>query len=127
MTDRIPENIRQFLLQNIESIAQWEGLLLVRANPDVDWTPQTTSARLYISPADAGKLLNHLAGQGFLKRSSSLPDGFRYGPDNDELENLINETAVLYRQYLIPITALIHNKSKSRVQEFADAFRIRKD
>ena len=40
---------------------------------------------------------------------------------------MVERVAVLYRQCLIPITNLIHSKAKSRMQEFADAFKIRKD
>jgi 23S rRNA C2498 (ribose-2'-O)-methylase RlmM len=127
LPDLIPEDIRQFILQNIDSIAQWEGLLLLRANADTEWTAETISARLYIDPVEAAALLSHLAAQGFLTKSSSKPPGFRFSPKNPELEAMISQMAALYRQYLIPITNLIHGKSKSRIQQFADAFRIRKD
>jgi hypothetical protein len=35
--------------------------------------------------------------------------------------------ADVYARYLVPVTNLIHAKPKSRVQEFADAFKLRKD
>ena len=47
--DIIPEDIRQFLLQHIESIAQWEGLLLMRADPAVVWSAAAIAARTVIT------------------------------------------------------------------------------
>ena len=40
---------------------------------------------------------------------------------------MVGQVADLYSRYLVPVTNLIHTKKTSRIQEFADAFRIRKD
>ena len=39
---------------------------------------------------------------------------------------MVDQVANLYRQYLIPLTTLIHAKPRPRVHEFADAFQWRK-
>lgn len=123
----IPEDVERFILQNIDTIAQWEGLLLMRANPESEWDADTVSARLYIDTTEAAELLAHLCAQGFLVKKGGKSPTYRFAPTHPELEPMISQVAALYRQYLIPITNLIHNKPKSRVQQFADAFRIRKD
>jgi hypothetical protein len=39
----------------------------------------------------------------------------------------VNQVAACYAKYLIPVTNLIHTKPRTRVQEFADAFKLRKE
>jgi hypothetical protein len=124
----IPDDVKRFILQNIDSIAQWEGLLLLRANPQTEWNKETIAQRLYIRPEEAGELLAKLAAQGFLIISGdSSMLTYRYQPASPDLEHMVTYIAALYRQFLIPITHLIHTKPKARVQKFADAFKLRKD
>jgi len=40
---------------------------------------------------------------------------------------MLERTAEAYAKHLVPVTNLIHSKPKPRIQEFADAFRFRKD
>jgi hypothetical protein len=123
----IPEDVKQFFLQYIDSIAQWEGLLLLRANPQVKWSAGDVARNLYIDEAQAVKILNQLLSQGFVVAEGSGPLFYRYQPKPPEIEPLMVRAAALYAQYLVPVTHLIHTKAKSRIQEFADAFRLRKD
>lgn len=129
MTDGdIPDQAKQFLLRHIDSIAQWEGLLCLRAHPDRDLDTATIARHLYISPEETTALMSRLVTDG-LATLTDTPAGpvFRYAPTTEDLDRTVALTADLYRQYLIPITNLIHARPKSRVQEFANAFRIRKD
>ena len=124
----IPDQAKQFLLRHIDSIAQWEGLLLLRANPGEAWDVGAVARNLYISEVETAALLDRLTERGILARLDT-PEGiaYRYQPVGEDLGRIVTELADLYRQYLIPITNLIHARPKSRVQEFANAFRIRKD
>lgn len=126
MTDgAIPDDIRQFLLKAIDSIAQWEAVLFLRAHAGTAMDISAIAGHLYISEADATPLLSALARRGIVK---AAPDHcFAYAPKTEDLDALIGRAADLYRQYLIPVTNIIHSKPRSRVQEFANAFRIRKD
>lgn len=125
MTDGvIPNDARQFLLRNIDSVAQWEGLLWLRGHPDSAWDATKVARHLYISETETAALLDGLAERHIVV----VEDGrlYRYKPETPEMDALIAQCADLYRQYLIPVTKIIHSKPK-RVQAFADAFRIRKD
>jgi hypothetical protein len=53
--------------------------------------------------------------------------GFRYAPANDELRSLIDELAAVYAQDLVGVTDLIHTRLDKRAQQFANAFRWKKD
>ncbi len=117
----IPEDVQQFILQNIDSVAQLEGLLLFRANPQTGWNAGTVAQRLYISDGEAADLLVQLAARELLREDASM---YQYHP---ELETIVAKVADTYARSLVPVTHLIHSRPKSRVQEFANAFKIRKE
>jgi hypothetical protein len=121
----IPEDVRQFILQNIDSIAQIEGLVLVRSTPKTEWSVDAIAQKLFIGQAEAVTLLKRLSARGFLGETGNETGLYRYMPASQDLDKMIEKTADIYTRYLIPVTHLIH--SKPRVQEFADAFLIRKD
>jgi len=54
--DVIPDEVKQFILNNIDSIAQLEALLLLRNNAEHDWTVDTVAKRLYISEQETCKI-----------------------------------------------------------------------
>ncbi|MBW8880182.1 MAG: hypothetical protein JF615_01810 [Asticcacaulis sp.] len=125
----IPDEARQFLLRNIDSIAQWEGLLWLRSRADQAWPVAEIARNLYISEDETAALLEQLEKRGLVTVEDS--PAYRYKPKDEDLDRIVAEVADLYRQYLIPITQLIHGGSQERakrgVQAFANAFRIRKD
>jgi len=125
--DIIPEDARQFFLNSVDSIAQWEGVLLLRLAPDQSLSASELAARLYIGEDETANLLAKLVDNGIVERLDTAPPTYRYGPQSEDLAALISKCAELYRQYLIPVTRIIHSAPRSRVQEFANAFRIRKD
>jgi hypothetical protein len=122
----IPDAVRAFLLQHIDSIAQLEALLLLRAEPTCTWSAEMMARRLYITTQEAAVVLEHLAAHSFLTTPQDLPDRYQYHPASSEWADMVDRIAALYTQYLIPVTHLIHSKPRTRVQEFADAFKLRK-
>lgn len=122
-SDEIPDDLRDFIAQYIDSIAHIEALLLLRDSPGQDWTIEKVASRLYITEAESIRVLSDLERNGFFARSD---DHYRFACRSPELEELSRRMAQLYRQKLIPVTNLIHSKEK-RVQQFADAFRLRKE
>ncbi len=122
----IPDNVRAFLLQSIDSIAHLEALLLLRANPTFVWTAEMLAQRLYIAAPDAVMILQRLAATQFVTLAPDAPEQYRYQPTSADLAQMVDQVASLYSKYLIPITKIIHAKPRTRVQEFADAFKWRK-
>jgi hypothetical protein len=126
--DIIPDNVKQFLLQHIDSIAQLECLLLLRNHSHKQWSAEGVAKELYITVQQATALLSRLANQGFIVRLvNPSPVIYQYHPTDPLLDPLIAALADAYKKYLVPVTHLIHAKPKSKIQEFADAFRIKKD
>ncbi len=123
MADLIPEDLRDFVLRHIDSIAQLEALLLLRRNPTEAWTADVAAKRLYTTEAEATNVLDQLCADGLL----ICTDGsYRFDPQSDEQRQMIDLLAESYRRHLIPVTNLIHGKPR-RLREFSDAFKIRKE
>jgi hypothetical protein len=123
----IPDDLAQFILEKIDSVAQLEALLLLRDDANVQWSAQALAKRLYITEKETAELLERLCADGFLVASSGPPLLYHYQPGSQELGQMIDRAAALYSKHLVPVTNLIHSKPKTRVQEFADAFRLRRD
>jgi hypothetical protein len=122
MDDPVSSALRAFLLENIDSVAQLEALLLLRreARP----LPVAAIARLlYVSEAVAAEELSTLAARGLL----ALGEGaWRYAPADPGAAALVDELAATYARALIPVTNIVHG-NQLRLRRFADAFRFRKD
>lgn len=121
----IPDDVRHFVLEQIDSIAQLEGLLLLRAHPHTDWTVDAVAQRLFISPPAAAAVLSPLCAGAFLACREGSPASYRYAPATPALADIVDRVAETYAKQLIPVTHLIHSKPKKSLQEFANAFRLR--
>ena len=122
----IPADLQQFILKSIDSIAQLEALLLLAGRPDERWGVPAIAARLYVREPEVQGILERLAAEGLVAAEGD-PVGYRYAPASPELAALVKRVADAYRKHLVPVTNLIHAKPRTRVQEFADAFKLRKD
>jgi hypothetical protein len=56
----IPEDVAQFIIEKIDSVAQLEALLLLRDNPQQQWDVAAVAKRLYIDDEQPGKVLARL-------------------------------------------------------------------
>jgi len=124
--DSIPEDVEQFIRKRIDSVAQLEALLMMRSAPQAEWSVAVLAKRLYVSEKQAADLLARLFTDGFLIKAGS-PSLYRYQPNSDELRQFVDRVAESYSKHLVPITNLIHSKPQTRVREFADAFKLRRD
>lgn len=125
--DPIPVEIKLFILKSIDSIAQLEALLLLRSNQSEEWDAGNVAKRLYISEQETALLLRRLCDESFIVATSNQPLRYQYQPRSTELTQMVNQLAEIYSKQLVPVTNLIHSKPRTRIQEFADAFKLRKD
>lgn len=115
--------IGQFILTHISSIADIEALLLLRETPAQRWHPMTVASRIYVSEAQACAVLRRLS-EGGLVRSADGGNTFWFACETSEKQRLVDETALVYRRCLIPVTNLIHSRGSLR-RRLTDAFRWR--
>jgi hypothetical protein len=120
--DVIPDEIRDFILRHIDSVAQLEALLLLRANTNESWDAPRAAARLYTSEEEIKAVLLQLCADGLLAHK----DGFYRYECSPETKVTVDRLADVYRRHLIPVTNVIHTKPR-RIREFANAFKFRKD
>lgn len=127
MSDKIPKNLKDFINNHIVSVADLEGLLMLRENSGLCWNADELAERLYIEHMEAIDVLDRLYSAGFLYLENEVPKKYCYRPQSESLATDVEAIAEIYKRALIPITNLIHSRPKARIQEFANAFRLRKD
>ena len=119
----VPDDLREFILRHLDSVAELEALLLLRANAGQDWDLAKIAKRLHTSERDVAEGLARLCHDGFLACHEGI---FRYGCHADEQRRMVDRLSEFYARHLIPVTNIIHSKPR-RVREFADAFKFRRD
>lgn len=120
----IPADVQRFVLTSVPSVPFLEALLLLRVGRHAQWSARDVARRLYVAEAVALQLLEHLREAGF---AASEGDGlFRYAAE-PALAAIVDKVEHCYATRLVDITALIHAKVDKRAQQFADAFRWKKD
>ncbi len=115
-------DVRRFILTSIPSVPFLEAVLLLRAEPERAWDAAQLSRRLYVGERQAAQLLHQLLEAGV---AAASPD-VRYAPAA-ELRTLIDALAAAYAADLMAVTRLVHSRLDKRAQQFADAFRFRKE
>lgn len=123
----IHDDVAQFVIENIDSIAQLEALLLLRRNQKSAWSIATLAGWLYIDDKQTAELLISLCQRGFVVQQEGEPFLYQYQPSSDELRQKIDQVAEIYSKQLIAVTHLVHSKLKPKIQQFADAFNFRKE
>jgi hypothetical protein len=82
--------------------------------------------RIYISEGEAATLLAKLVARGFIVVEGIDPPEFSYQPKTEEMAKSIDQLAESYSKYLVPVTNLVHQKSRRDITELADAFKLKK-
>jgi len=124
----IPEDLRRFVLTSIPSVPFLEALLLLRANPAQQWDSEMLASRLYVRERTAHGLLEDLCRAGMVAPCAGTPQpAYRYQPGSEQLRERICALADLYAKQLVEVTLLIHSTLDRKAQQFADAFKLRKD
>jgi hypothetical protein len=125
MPPTISDELRRFILTSIPSVPYLEALLLLRAEAAHPWDSYRVAGRLYVSEGQALDLLLAMQQAGIAARA---PDGsFAFAPATPELARLVDALATSYSQNLLGVTDLIHSRVEKRAQQFADAFRWKKE
>jgi hypothetical protein len=124
--DLIPDDVKEFILEHIASVAHLEGLLLLRGNLDQGWSVEEVAKRLYIDQEQTAEILKHLCSLDLLIVKKAGSPTYHFQPGSPELRQLVDRLAETYAKYLVPVTNLIHSKAQTRVQQFADAFKIKR-
>ena len=123
----VPDDVRAFLAQYIDSVEQMEILLLLHGTPEREWSAAAAAGHLYGQPSSVGRRLAILRLQGLLAcRESADDDMYRYAPATPALDLTVGRLADAYRDRRVSVVGLIASRPMDNVRAFADAFRFRK-
>ena len=106
--ETLPDAVRAFVLEYLDSVAELEGLLLVRLSRTQHWNATTLADRLYITDDQARRVLEALHRRELMARAG---EAFEYAPASEALRRDVDALAAAYPRFLIAITDVIHAKA----------------
>jgi len=122
----IPDDLRRFILTSVPSVPFVEAMLLVMGKDGSPLTIDEIARGLYLPRVAATQVVEALR-DAHVVAAAAEPDAWRFAPATPELEQMLRLLAQFYASDLIAVTDLIHSRTARRAQQFADAFRLRKD
>lgn len=123
----LPEDLRRFILTSIPSVPFVEAMLIFRESRGAAVSDELIAKRLYMAEKAAAEVVQQLRGAGVIEAAGTDPISHRYKPVSPELVSMLELLASYYRSNLVDVTDLIHSRTARRAQQFADAFKLRKD
>jgi DNA-binding Lrp family transcriptional regulator len=118
----VPDDVRSFLHEYIDSVVQLELLILL-----CDEKPRTVEAvakALRIEPGWTLEGLEKLSARGLISVTGAT---YHHGPSTPELEQSIRRAIEAYGQRRVSVVSLIYSRPSDPIRSFAEAFRVRKD
>ena len=125
--DPLPEDLRRFILTSIASVPFVEAMLIYRDARGAAVSDELIARRLYMGEKPAADVVRQLREAGVVEPAGSDPISHRFRPGTLELAGRLEQLAAYYRSNLVDVTDLIHSRTARRAQQFADAFKLRKD
>lgn len=124
--EAIADDVRRFILTSIPSVPFMEAILLFKALPGQAVETRSVGERLYIGEKQAAALVEQLAATRIIAPVEGRLHTYRFAP-SPELAAMLDKVTHAYVHNLIGVTRLIHSRTERMAQQFADAFKIRKD
>jgi hypothetical protein len=122
----LPPDVRRFILTSVPSVPYLEAVLLLRADRQRAWDAAQLARRLYVPERRGAELIALLRNNGIAASVTQGEGPIRYAPAA-ELAGVLDAVAGAYAADLVTVSSLIHSGKDRRAQQFADAFRFRKD
>lgn len=121
----IPEQVRAFVAQNIDSAELLETLLLVHSGGDREWTPEQVAQSIYTVPAGATRRLEQLVQMGLASSNGAMNPAYRFAPATAALRANVDELAAAYRVNRVGVINLIYERAADPLRSFSNAFKLR--
>jgi hypothetical protein len=122
----IPEELRRFILTSVPSVPFVEALLVFRGERGAPVDTALVARRLYVGDRVAAEVVAQLAEARFIEPAEGGASSHRFAPD-ENLAAMIELLVRYYRSHLVEVSDLIHSKTGRRAQQFADAFKWKKE
>jgi hypothetical protein len=121
----IPAELRQFIAEHVHSIEQLEILILLGENSTKAWSVSEVFRQIQSSEKSVLNCLEEFRRAGLANSNGAGLYNFlaRDGP----LAGTVPALAKAYRERRVSIIECIYEKPRNPIQNFADAFRLRKE
>lgn len=123
-TSRLPLDVKSFLIDQIDSVANLELLLMLFNNRSREWNAEGVSKEMRSNTHSAANQLEQLFVKGFLTVSSSK--FYQYKPTQD-LDEKVSRLAEVYKEMPVAVVTCIYEKPSDKLKGFANAFKFKKD
>jgi hypothetical protein len=107
-----PEDLKQFIKANVETVNHLRILLLLREASQRQWGVDDVRRRFHLTAKEAGGYLGSLAERGLLALSGQPNGAYRYAPSTVEQGVLVDRLAQLDRERPVTLIKLIYAKSR---------------
>ena len=125
--ERIPESIRRFIIEHVNSVEALETLLLLFNAPSSEWTALEVSRKLCTSVESAAARLNELQLGKLLITSGTDPVKYQFNAGDGSLAQIVGDLEKVYKERRVSVISLIYSKPSEPLRAFAEAFRLRKE
>lgn len=125
MVNRLPDELTQFIRNHLGSVWALELMLKMMGRPDQEWTVAELVRELRATDPLVAGLLVRFERSGFVLKSGE--DAWRWRPANADIERLSQQTAKAHAATPFAVVQIIAEAPAYSLQEFADAFRLRRD
>lgn len=124
-TSSLPLDIKNFLIECIDSVSHLEVLLMLYAEPKRSWNALAISREMRSNMTSASNHLEDLFKKGFLAQDSEKH--FHYHPTSKELEEKVKLLSDIYHEKPVAVITAIFERPNDKLKGFADAFKLKKD
>ncbi|MEW6736666.1 MAG: hypothetical protein AB1489_35580 [Acidobacteriota bacterium] len=129
---RLPNEIKNFILEHINSFEQLEVLFLLyrsarKESLQTEWTVDAIARELRTNPKSVATRLLELHAHGLISARGETAPLYCYNPSTPDLDNVVKNLEEIYEQYKVTVLNLIFSKPLDNIRTFADAFRISKE
>lgn len=123
----LPDDVRQFLAIHIRSIEQLEILLLLGGSPERQWSVGEVYQTILSNEGSVQRTLDRLCQSGLAERLDQPTVTYKFYASTPQVTEVIAKLRELYKGSLVRIVQAIYGPRVSEIDEFAKAFKIRKD
>jgi hypothetical protein len=124
----IPPLVLTFLRDHVGNLEQFHLLIRIAQEAGRWWDAPAVARDLGLTPRDAGAALDHLARHNLLDIRITGDVRYQFRPGTDELNTAVQAVVEAYRRKPVQILEQVTGgRTKQRIRDFADAFRIRRD
>jgi hypothetical protein len=101
--------------------------VLLHRSPERSWTALEASQAVYTVPTSAAARLDALVSAKLVASDGAPEPSYRFAPGSDQLARRVDDLAAAYARDRVALLKRVIARATDPAQQFADAFRLRRD